>query len=61
MFQVTIENAGQTFYLRGTTWAFSADRGNTFASEIAAAAAIEKAKKFLAKKSLAKSIKIVEV
>ena len=61
MFQVTLENAGQTFYLRGTTWAFSADRGNTFETMEAAANAISKAVKFLAKKSMARSIKIVEV
>ena len=61
MFQVTLENAGQAFYLRGTTWAFSADRDNTFETREAAETAIAKATKFLAKKSMAKLIRIVEV
>lgn len=58
MFQVTLENDGQTFYLRGTTWAFSKDRGNVFETSEQAHAAIEKAKKFLARKSLYKKIQV---
>lgn len=60
MFQVTLNNNGATFYLRGTTWAFVPERGNTFESVEQANAAIERAKKFLARKTLGKNIRIVE-
>ena len=58
MFIITLENDGNTFYLRGTTWAFDRDRANLFETSEAAHVAIEKAKKFLAKKSLYKKIKV---
>lgn len=58
MFQVTLNNAGATFYLRGTTWAFTAERGNVFATSEEAHAAIEKAKKFLPRKSMYKNIQV---
>ena len=30
MYQVIIKNQGHVFYLRGTTWAFTAERGRVF-------------------------------
>ena len=47
MFIVTVTNQGQQFWLRGTTWAFHADRVNQFQSEQAARDALEKARKFM--------------
>jgi len=54
---VTVENQGQRFWLRGTTWAFSVDRANRFPSEDAAKAAAVKAEKFMHAK-IRKSYKI---
>lgn len=47
MFIVTLENHGQPFYLRGTTWAFSPERAQQFATEAEARAQLEKARKFM--------------
>lgn len=59
-FHVTVINQGLTFWLRGTTWAFEAERGNTFETIEEAQAAIEKARKFMAPK-IKKAVKIVPV
>ena len=45
---VTVSNKGQQFWLRGTTWAFHADRANEFATEADAMAAAKRAEKFIA-------------
>ena len=45
-FVVTTTNKGETFWLRGTTWAFHADRANVFDSPEQAEAALKKAAKF---------------
>jgi len=47
---VTVENQGAKFWLRGTTWAFRAERANVFKSEAAAKAAAVKAEKFMTAK-----------
>jgi hypothetical protein len=47
-YKVVTFNKGAKFWLRGTTWAFDADRANTFATEEAAAAALAVAAKFAA-------------
>ncbi len=47
MFQVTVTNEGGKYWLRGTTWAFHADRANSFETTEAATAALEKARKFM--------------
>lgn len=46
-FIVTVENQGEKFWLRGTTWAFVADRANVFTTEAEAKAAATKAEKFM--------------
>ncbi len=46
-FVVTVDHNGQTWPLRGTTWAYSADRAQIFESKEAAEAALLKAKKFM--------------
>ena len=56
---VTTENEGRTFYLRGTTWAFDADRANKFETLEQAKEAVEKAKKFM-KPKIYKAIKFIE-
>lgn len=48
MFMVTVENMGNKFWLRGTTWAFEPARGNKFETEAEAKAAALKAEKFMA-------------
>lgn len=45
---VTLENGGNTYYLKGTVWAYSRDRAQVFASHDEATAALAKAKKFMA-------------
>lgn len=47
MFMVTVENQGNTFWLKATTWAFQKERGDTFATKEDATAAIERAKQFM--------------
>ena len=54
---VTVSNKGQQFWLRGTTWAFHADRANVFATESEAKAAAVKAEKFMAP-AIRKSYKV---
>jgi hypothetical protein len=56
---VTVENNGETWPLRGTIWAFSMERAQHFASEAAAQAALDKAKKFM-KPALYRKARIVE-
>jgi hypothetical protein len=46
-FVVTTTNEGQTFWLRGTVWAFHFDRATQYDSREAAQAALDKAKKFM--------------
>jgi hypothetical protein len=60
MFIVVVSHNGTTWPLRGTTWAYSMDRAQKFDSRESAAAALEKAKKFM-KPSLAKKAEIREV
>jgi hypothetical protein len=60
MFIATLQNNAITFYLRGTTWAFSANRADQFETEEGVKAAIEKAAKFM-KKSMVKKIVISKV
>jgi hypothetical protein len=43
---VTVVNAGQRFWLKGTTWTFDKSRAHKFADTAAANAAIERASKF---------------
>jgi hypothetical protein len=59
MFIVTVTNQGQQFWLRGTTWAFHADRANQFPTQEAATLAAMKAEQFMAPK-IRKSYKIVQ-
>jgi len=47
MFIVTVTNNGNEFPLRGTNWAYSMDRAQVFATRDDAAAALEKARKFM--------------
>jgi hypothetical protein len=58
MFVVRIDNAGGSYWLRGTTWAFSIDRADRFESEDTARAAFAKAAKFT-KPAMRKLAKIV--
>lgn len=48
MFIVYVENMGNKFWLRGTTWAFSAERADQFETETAAKIAATRAEKFMA-------------
>lgn len=57
MFIVTVNNQGQQFWLRGTTWAFHAERANQFATEQDAIKAAKKAEKFMTL-SIRKSYKV---
>lgn len=59
MIIATVENMGQTFYLKGTTWAFHRDRASEFATIVEAKAACDRAARFMPK-SAAKKIKIVD-
>lgn len=45
---VSIQHAGQTWYLKGTTWTGELDRAFKYESEEQAYEALEKAKKFMA-------------
>lgn len=47
MFIVTVAHNGEIWPLRGTVWAFSMDRAQKFETPEAAAAALEKARKFM--------------
>ncbi len=53
-YAVQLVNNGHTFYLRGTTWTSEPDRASRFNSQSEAQDALEKAKKFMARKSDAK-------
>lgn len=53
-FVVTTTNKGETFWLRGTTWAFRDNRADVFNSPEQAEAALKKAAKF-AKPSVIKT------
>lgn len=44
---VTVENKGMKFWLRGTTWAFHADRADVFHTDAEAHAAIARAERFM--------------
>ena len=59
MIIATVENQGQTFYLKGTTWAFHLDRADRFETMEAAKAAATKAARFMTK-TLAKKIQFGE-
>jgi len=48
MWIVTVQNKGEKFWLRGTTWAFNLDRANKFETREAAAEAAKRAEKFMA-------------
>lgn len=48
VYVVEVSNGGQKFWLKGTTFAFSIDRAAGFETIDAAAAAIQKAEKFMA-------------
>jgi hypothetical protein len=57
MFIVKLIHLGNTFYLRSTVWTSDPARASEFASEEAAKAGLEKAKKFM-KASTAREAKI---
>lgn len=57
---VTLIHNGQRWPLRGTTWAYSMDRAQVFASREAAQAALDKARKFM-KAAQYKAARIEEV
>jgi len=48
MFEVTVFNKGTQFWLRGTTWAFHAERGDKFETRELAMQAAKLAEKFMA-------------
>lgn len=58
-FAVQLINNGHTFYLKGTTWTSAPERASLFPSAVHAQEALEKAKKFMARKSDAKKAVIV--
>lgn len=60
MYQVTVINNGVKFWLKRTTWAFHADRGDRFETMQEATNAIAKAQKFMAP-SIKKAVKIEQV
>ena len=60
MYMVTLTNNGETFFLRGTTWAFHADRAFQYETEGAARTALDKARQFM-KPAMFKLAKIVAV
>jgi hypothetical protein len=47
MFIVTLEHQGNTFWLRGTVWAYARERASEHETEAAALAALAKAKPFM--------------
>lgn len=57
MFIVKLIHLGNTFYLRSTVWTSDPERASEFASEEAAKAGLEKARKFM-KASQFKAAKI---
>jgi esterase/lipase superfamily enzyme len=57
---VTVNVNGVTWPLRGTTWAYSMDRAQVFASREEAQATLDRAKKFM-KATVYKKAVIVEV
>lgn len=58
MFIVTLTNLNTPFWLRGTTWAYSLDRADKFATAELAQAALDKAKMFM-KARIFKAAKVV--
>lgn len=46
-FIVTVEHNGEKWPLRGTAWAYSMDRAQSFPTRETAQAALDKAKKFM--------------
>lgn len=46
MYIVTLNHSGQKWPLRGTVWALSMDRAQTFETREAAQAALDKSRKF---------------
>lgn len=60
MYQVTVENKGQMFWLKRTTWAFHPERGDRFATKEEAEAAIARASKFMAH-TIRKNLVIEEI
>lgn len=58
-YAVQLINNGHTFYLKGTTWTSAPERASLYASPVHAQEALEKAKKFMARKSDAKKAVIV--
>ena len=49
-FIVTVENGGTTWFLRSTIWTSEFDRADKYADRVAAQAAFDKAKQFMAAK-----------
>tara|TARA_R110000868_G_scaffold122455_1_gene324398 strand:- start:255 stop:440 length:186 start_codon:yes stop_codon:yes gene_type:complete len=60
MYIVTVTNNGETFYLRGTVWAFNADRAFAYDNEPDARVALARARPFMAAK-IYKAAQIIEV
>ena len=60
MFIVTLTNNGQQYWLRGTTWAFRAERAQSFETQDQAQKALAAARQFM-KPSLFKLASIQEV
>ena len=54
---VTLTNKGHEFWLRGTTWAFHAERADMFDSIPQAQAALQRAAKFM-RPAMVKQVKI---
>lgn len=61
MYAVRLNNFGDVFFLKGTTWTSSTERASKFETTGAALEALEKAKKFMARKSDAKRCAVIEV
>jgi hypothetical protein len=59
MYLAKLVNNGITFYLRNTVWTGDVERATRYETEIDASAAVERAKKFMARKSDAKRVQIV--
>lgn len=60
MYILTLTQNGQTFYLRGTVWAFCEDRAFSFDTPELAYAALEKAKPFM-KKAQIKNVVLIKL
>ena len=59
MYIVTTTNLGQTFWLRGTTWSFTIERADKFATRELAQSALDRAAVF-AHKRIIKASRIIE-